>query len=144
MEPTQQCCYEQNRMRRAHSERQWPPRSFVLSVRARIAQGQREEAAGRVEALARRAQRGQADPPLRLSATGQTHAASSLASTALPLSVSSPHSHYHPLSTLTAHPLFYTHPASDTNYVLVFSYVFLNIFIDYLQKYHQNVIRYLF
>lgn len=132
MEPTQQCCYEQNRMRRAHSERQWPPRSFVLSVSARIAQGQREEAAGRVEALARRAQRGQADPPLRLSATGQTHAASSLTSTPLPLSPSPPHSHYHPLSTLTA--FIYTRPASDTDYVFVFLYVFLNIFIDYLKN----------
>lgn len=64
-------------MRRAHSERQWPPRSFVLSVRARIAQGQREEAARRVEALARRAQRGQAGPAFRLSATGQNHAGTS-------------------------------------------------------------------
>lgn len=71
MEPTQ-LSNDQNRMRRAHSERQWPPRSFVLPVRARIAQGQREEAAGRVERLAGRAQRGQAGPALRLSATGQT------------------------------------------------------------------------
>lgn len=53
----------------------------MLSVRSRIAQGQREEAAGRVEALAGRAQRGQAGPALRLSATGQTHADSSLATT---------------------------------------------------------------
>lgn len=59
-------------MRRAHSERQWPPRSFVLPVRARIAQGQREEAARRVEALAGRAQRGQAGPALRLRATTDT------------------------------------------------------------------------
>lgn len=71
MESTQ-LSNDQNRMRSAHSERQWPPRSFVLSVRARIAQGQREEAAGRVEGLAGRAQRGQAGPALRLSATGQT------------------------------------------------------------------------
>lgn len=50
----------------------WPPRSFVLSVRARIAQGQREETAGRVEALARRTERRQPEPSLRLSATGQS------------------------------------------------------------------------
>lgn len=46
----------------------WPPRSFMLSVRARIAQGQREEPPGRVEALARRTEGSQAQPSLRLSA----------------------------------------------------------------------------
>lgn len=69
MEPTQWGCNDQN-MRRAHSEREWPPRSFVVPVCARIAQGQREESARRVEALAGWAERGQA-PPLRLSASGQ-------------------------------------------------------------------------
>lgn len=59
-------------MRRAHSEREWPPRSFVVPVRTRIAQGQREESTRRVEALARRAECGQASaPPLRLSANEQ-------------------------------------------------------------------------
>lgn len=46
----------------------WPPRSFMLSVRARIAQGQREEPPGHVEALARRTEGSQAQPSLRLSA----------------------------------------------------------------------------
>lgn len=55
-------------MRRAHSEREWPPRPLVLPVRARIAQGQREETPGCVEALARRAEWAPGQPALRFGA----------------------------------------------------------------------------
>lgn len=48
-----------------------PPRPLVMPVGARIAQWQREEAAGRVEALARGTEDGQAEPSLRLRVTGQ-------------------------------------------------------------------------
>lgn len=47
-----------------------PPRSLVVPVRARIAQGQREEAPGRVEVLARRAERHQRAPALSLPLRG--------------------------------------------------------------------------
>lgn len=58
-------------LRRAHSDNR-PPRSFVLSVRTRIAQWQREEPSGGVEALTGRAQRGQPAPTFSFRATGQT------------------------------------------------------------------------